>query len=124
MYTVDSVQYVISYCPYTVGKRIVLDVNKHLRHVKNAVLDAACLWYDIGLCLDIPPGTLQSIKSNRELHEDKDHLNEVLLKWMQSGQATIYQLLEALVDPCVGRGDIANKIRARKGEERSKVGLV
>ena len=123
IYTVDSVQYAISDCPYTVGKGIVLEVNKHLRHVKNAVLDAACLWYDIGLVLGVLTGTLQSIKFDKELHEDNDRLNEVLLKWMHSGQATIHQLLEALVDPSVYRVDIANKIRALRGEERSKVGL-
>ena len=101
----------------------MLDVNKHLRHVKNALLDAACLWYDIGLSLGILSGTLQSIKFDRELHGDKDRLNEVLLKWMHSGQATIEQLFKALVDPCVYRVDIANKIRSLKGEERFKVGL-
>ena len=71
----------------------------------------------------IPPDALQSIKFDRELHEDNDRLNEVLSKWMHSGQATIDQLLEALVDPCVGRGDIAKKIRSLKGVERGKVGL-
>ena len=103
----------------------MLDINKHLHHVRNALLDAAPLWYDIGQALGIPPGTLQSIKFDKELHEDNDRLNEVLSKWMHSGQATIDQLLEALVDPSVDRGDIANKIRSLKGsgEERIKVGL-
>ena len=79
--------------------------------------------YDIGLALGIFPGTLQSIKFDKELHGDKDRLNEVLLKWMHSGQATIAQLLEALIDPSVDRCDIANKIKAIRGEERIKVGL-
>ena len=101
----------------------MLSDNKHLRHVKNALLDAAYLWFPLGQALGIPPGTLKSIKFEGELHDDNDRLNEVLSKWMHSGQATIDQLLEALVDPSVKRGDIANEIRLRKGEERSKVGL-
>ena len=99
-----------------VGKGIVLDVNKHLHHVKNAVLDAAYLWFPLGQALGIPHGTLQSIKFEGELHDDNDRLNEVLSKWMHSGQATIDQLLKALEDPCVGRGDIANKIRSLRGD--------
>ena len=91
--------------------------------MKNALLDAAYRWFPLGQALGIPHGTLQSIKFDRELLGDNDRLNEVLSKWMHSGQATIDQLLEALVDPTVARGDIANKIRALRGEERSKVGL-
>ena len=92
--------------------------------MKNTVLDAASLWFPLGQALGIPPGTLQSIKFDKELHGDNDRLNEVLSTWMHSGKATIDQLLKALVDPCVGHGDIANTIRALKGVERSKVGLV
>ena len=99
----------------------MLDVNKHLRHVKNVVLDAAYLWRDIGQALGIPEGSLASI---RKFDNDKDRLDEVLSKWMHSGQATIEQLLKALVVPCVYRVDIANKIRSLKGKERFKVGLI
>ena len=102
----------------------MLDINKHLRPVKNALLDAAYRWFPLGQALGVPPGTLRSIKFDRELHGDNDRLNEVLLIWMHSGQATIDQLLEALdSDPSVKRPDIANKIRALRGEERFKVGL-
>ena len=97
------------HCP--VGKGIVLEVNKHLHHVRNALLDAAYLWFPLGQALGILSGTLQSIKFDRELHGDNDRLNEVLSKWIHSGQATIDQLLEALVDPGVNRNDIATKIR-------------
>lgn len=97
---------------------IVLTVNKHLHHVRNALLDAASVWKDIGQALDIVHGTLQSIHG-----DDKECLNEVLTKWMHTGKATIDQLLGALLDPSVGRGDIVREIKDRKGEERIKVGL-
>ena len=103
----------------------MLEVNKHLHPLKNALLDAAYLWFPLGQALGILPGTLESIKFDRELHGDNDRLNEVLSKWIHSGQATIDQLLEALdSDPSVKRPDVANKIRSLKGEERIKVGLV
>ena len=106
------------HCP--VGKGIVLDVNEHLLHVKNALLETAWRWRDIGQALHISEGTLESI---RKLHNDKDRLDEVLSKWMHSGEATIDRLLEALVDPSVDRNDIAIKIRDLKGDKRKKVGL-
>ena len=99
----------------------MLSVNKHLHHVKNAVLDAAyqILWREIGQALDIRDGTLRSIRG-----EDAYCLNEMLTKWMHSGKATIDQLLEALQDPSVKRSDIVAEIRSFEGDKRSKVGLL
>ena len=85
----------------------MLNVDKHLHHVKNAVLDAAYLWREIGQVLDIRDGRLRSIRG-----EDAYCLNEMLSIWMHSGNATIDQLLEALVEPGVDRGDIVSKVRA------------
>ena len=118
---IDNVQLNTStLCIYTVhvGSGIVLNVNKHLRHVKNALLDAAYQWRDIGQALDIPPGTLMSIRG-----EDNECLNEMLTKWMHGGKATIDQLLEALEEPGVDRGDIVSEIEALRGDKRSRVGL-
>ena len=101
---------------------IVLNVNTHLRHVKNALLDAAYKWNEIGQALDITPGTLRSI--GRQFRgNDNECLNEVLTRWMHTGEATIDQLFEALEDDDVKRGDIVKQIKARQGEQRSKVGL-
>ena len=101
-----------------VGSDIVLTVNKHLHHVKNALLDAASVWKDIGQALDIVHGTLESIRG-----EDNECLNEMLTKWMHTGSATIDQLLKALVDPSVCRRDIVLEIQGLEGEKRIKVGL-
>ena len=101
-----------------VGTGIVLNVNEHLHPVKNAVLEAAHQWFAIGQVLHISDGTLRSIRG-----EDAHCLNEMLTKWMHSGKATIDQLLAALEDPSVRRGDIVAAIRAFEGDKRSKVGL-
>ena len=96
----------------------MLNVNTHLRHVKNALLEAASQWRDIGQALDITPGTLKSIRGG-----DSECLNEMLTKWMHGGEATMDQLLEALKDPSVQRGDIVQQIKALKRDKRSRVGL-
>ena len=91
--------------------------------MKNSLLDAAYLWFPLGQALDIPQGTLKTIDLDRKFHEENDRLNEMLSKWMHSGEATIDRLLEALVDPGVKRNDIATKIRDLTGSMRRKVGL-
>lgn len=101
------------------GKGTVLDVNKHLHPVKNAVLEAASQWREIGQALPhISEGMLSRIRG-----EDAYCLNKMLSIWMHSGQATLDQLLKALEDPSVRRGDIVAEIQAFKGDKRSKVGL-
>lgn len=90
--------------------------------MKNALLEAAYQWKPIGEALDLTPGTLKSIgRSHRD--DDNECLNEVLSKWMHSGKATMAELLEALEEPGVKRGDIVTEIQALEGEKRSRVGL-
>ena len=97
----------------------LLKVNTHLLPVRQSIWEARPQWRDIGRALDLTESTVQSI------HEPNDGecLHQVLLKWMQSGDATIYNLLEALEDVAVGRTDIANEVRALEGKERLRVGL-
>lgn len=54
--------------------------------------------------------------SKGDIHEenDGDYLHELLTLWMQRGQATIQDILNALEDVTVGRIDIVNQIRAQK----------
>ena len=94
-------------------------MDDHLVRVKLAVWQVRTQWREIGRLLGLSEGTIQSI------HEPHDGvcLHAVLSLWMQTGGATINDLLKALEDKTVGRHDIANKIRAREGEDRIEVGL-
>ena len=97
----------------------VLEVDTHLRPLKKAIWEVRAQWRDIGRALDLSDGTIESI------HEanDGESLHKVLSQWIQSGTATTQDLLQALEDDIVYRKDIANKIRALKGQERTDVGL-
>ena len=97
----------------------VLKVNTHLLHVKRAIREARVRWKDIGRGLHLLDGDIRSIREE----DDEECLHKVLSLWMETGSATIYQLLEALENPPVSRKDIAGEIRSLKGEERSRVGL-
>ena len=97
----------------------VLSEDKHLQSVNRAVLEARAEWKKIGRALGMSEGIIKSIRDP----DDGECLHEVLTKWIHTGKATIYDLLEALDDPTVARADIAKRIRALKGEERIKVGL-
>ena len=87
--------------------------------MKGAVWGARGQWRNIGRSLGSPEGMLQSIHDQN----DGECLNEVLSRWIHTGQATINDLLKALEDVTVGRHDIAHEIRARKGEDRIHIGL-
>ena len=90
----------------------ILKINSDLRQVKQALWEARSQWKDIGHALDISDGTIRSI------HEpsDGESLHQILTIWMQSGTATIQDLLMALEDATVGRKDIVNEILSRKGK--------
>ena len=100
-------------------RHTVLSEDKHLQSVNHAVLKARAEWKKIGRALGLSVGIIKSIHDP----DDGECLHDVLTKWIYTGKATIYDLLEALEDPTVARRDIANEIRDLKGEERSKVGL-
>ena len=87
--------------------------------MKRAVWDARHQWKNIGRELGLSEGTIQSIHEP----DDGECLHQVLLRWMKTGRATINDLLEALEDPTVDHRDIANKIRALKGDYRINIGL-
>lgn len=98
----------------------VLDLDIHLQPLKKAVLEVAYEWKNIGRSLPgVTEGNIRSIR----FREDNECLNEVLSKWIATGNAKTTDLLTALEDPPVSRTDIANKIRALEGEERANVGL-
>ena len=94
-------------------------MSEHLQHVKKAVWEARPQWKDVGRSLGMNDGTICSIHDS----DDGECLHKVLSLWIHSGKATIYDFLKALEDKTVGRHDIAHEIRARKGEDRSEVGL-
>ena len=88
----------------------ILKIDSDLQQVNKALLEARSQWRDIGRALDISDGTIRSIDEP----SDGESLHQILTLWMQSGTATIQDLLTALEDPTVGRRDIAHELRSRK----------
>ena len=84
-----------------------------------AVYEARSKWRNIGRSLRVSAGTIASIRDP----DDGECLHAVLTSWIQTGDAVIQDLLRALENITVGREDIAIKIRERKGEDRTRVGL-
>ena len=94
-------------------------MDKHLIHVKSAVWEAQARWKEIGRSLGLREGAIRSIHQTRH----GECLHAVLSLWMQTGQATINDLLEALENRTVARNDIAHKLRALKGKDRINIDL-
>ena len=87
--------------------------------IKEAIWDARSQWKDIGRKLGLREGDIRAI------HEptDGECLHEVLCMWIQSGKATISDLLEALESRIIGRSDIVREIRQLSEEDQSILGL-
>ena len=85
-----------------------------LRKVQRATWDARLKWQNIGVELDIDPGTLDSIKGNNDNNEDR--FRAMLTTWLKKAQPkpTLTALAEALQSPTVDYGHLAERILSLK----------
>ena len=97
---------------FNTGENTVLRIDPHLKRVKDAIWNARYLWKEIGRALDICDDTIRTIHDKK----DDECLHTVLSFWIQSGNATILDLLQALTDKTVAREDIKNEIHILKGK--------
>lgn len=98
---------------FNTGENTVLSIDTHLEPVKRAIWEARSQWPAIGRALPgISEGTMLTIHDKK----DDECLHTVLSFWIQSGNATILDLLQALTDETVAREDIKNEIHILKGK--------
>ena len=85
-----------------------------LRKIQRATWDSRDEWYNIGLELNIDPGTLDVIK--RDSAKTNDCFREMLTTWLKMVQPkpTLAALAEALQSPTVGFGHLAEQILSLK----------
>ncbi len=112
---------------FSTGKPIlpagnILEI-EHLWHIHEAVYDARAEWKFIGRALGIDSTLLDSIHSRVRQDDNKEHLYQVLERWIQSGEATMKRLLEALESKVIGKTHVANAIRAFTPEQKAQIGL-
>ena len=87
---------------------------KDLRKVQRATWETRAKWYNIGLELEIDPGTLDTIKNDNDNSDDR--FRAMLATWLKMVQPkpTLAALAEALQSPTVGFGHIAEQVPALK----------
>lgn len=85
-----------------------------LGDVQKEVFDARAQWYNIGLGLRVPPGTLNAIRSQFRDRPD-DCLRETLQEWLKQTDPnpTWSRLVEALRRDDVGEQQLAKTLEAR-----------
>ena len=71
-------------------------------------------WYNIGLELDIDPGTLDTIKTDNDNSDDR--FRAMLTTWLKMVQPkpTLAALADALQSPTVGFGHLAEQVLTLK----------
>lgn len=92
------------------------DLPEILREVKGA----AAWWCIVGVCLKVPYGTLESIRSTYK-SQTMECLTDMLATWLRNGEATPEALVEALRVP--GLIDIAGKVAIHYGENAWNLAL-
>ena len=87
---------------------------KDLRKIQRATWEARVKWYNIGLELEIDPGTLDTIKTDNENSDNR--FRAMLTIWLKMVQPepTLAALAEALQSPTVGFGCLAEQVLALK----------
>ena len=83
----------------------------HLKYLLKDTIDARSKWYYIGLCLNLPSTTLDSIRE--DMDTAKDSYTEVLKHWLKTGEATMQKLIEALEDKTVQEKRLASVLREK-----------
>ena len=74
--------------------------------VLEGVLDAAALWYNLGLKLKVRTGKLNSIR--KEFNSPEDQLREMLNAWLTTGDNPNWKtLIDALRSRMVGASQLA-----------------
>ena len=86
-----------------------------LAEVVNEVFNARAKWYDIGLNLGVPVGTLNAIRVQYR-DNPQDCLREVLMVWLKAvdPQPTWKALVDALQSKAVDEGRLAKELVAKK----------
>ena len=87
---------------------MVLGVNDLVK-VLDELYDVRAKWYDIGLRLNLPAETLEKKRGP----DDNSCLREVLIIWLQSGEATWLELCQALCHRTIGQESLADALQAK-----------
>ena len=83
-----------------------------VKEVYSTLIRVQNLWYDIGLQLDMEPDDLQCIEESYS--NDKERLREMITERMCHRNVLTWELIvEALRDPTVGQGALAEEIRTK-----------
>ena len=87
--------------------------DKDIKHVRREIYEARAKWYDIGIELEIPTGTLKSIKSM--YGSPADCLVEMLDTWLKQvdPKPSWRLLIDALEQPTVGEERLAERLKQK-----------
>ena len=83
-----------------------------LLKVLDPLFDIRTKWYDIGLRLNVPIGTLEEIKAAGQT-DDNGRLCQVLVAWLKSGKATWTAICRALRHRTIDEIKLADTLQAK-----------
>ena len=82
--------------------------------VRAELFEACTKWYDIGLALNVPVTTLDSIKLDGQFGNHSDKLREILKVWLKTAREPTWQdVVEVLKSRVIGEPKLASDIEAK-----------
>ena len=83
----------------------------HLQYLLQDTIDARAKWYYIGLCLDLPPPTLDAMREDMDTAIGR--YTEVIKQWLKTKEATMRKLIEALESKTVAENRLASHLQKK-----------
>ena len=83
----------------------------HLQYLLQDTIDARAKWYYIGLCLGLPPSTLDAMREDMDTTTDR--YTAVIKQWLKTEEATMKKLIEALESKTVKENSLASSLRKK-----------
>ena len=83
----------------------------HLKYLLEDTFDVRNKWYFVGLCLNLPPSSLDAIMKDWNTTEER--YTEVLKQWLRKGGATMKKLIDALASRTVEENTLVSRLRKK-----------
>ena len=82
-----------------------------MKYLLEDTFDARAKWYFIGLYLNLPSSTLDTMK--KDMNTSEESYTEVLKQWLQRGEATAKKLVDALESKTVNESSLVARLRQK-----------
>ena len=83
-----------------------------VKDIQNELKEMTAEWYQLGVQLEIPPATLNTIESDHR-HDARRCMTEVIIRWLQNAPQCSWAKLAKAVEEMGGCAALAERLRQK-----------